>query len=221
MSLALSAHGLSVRSGNRVLLSLDRLELPAGSLTGIRGSSGAGKTTALHAFAGLVIATGSLRWGQTDLCVMSQAARTRFRGAQMGMIFQDFLLFEELSARDNALVSAAFRCDRADLARRVDTLMERLGIAQLANRRADLLSGGERQRVATVRALAHDPAILLADEPTASLDRPAADALIADLAALARDEGRTVVIVSHDRHVWDAMDQLLTIHDGILVEQHG
>lgn len=221
MSLALSARGLSVRSGDRLLLSLDRLELPAGSLTGIRGPSGAGKTTALHALAGLVNATGSLRWGRTELCGMSQAARARFRGARMGMIFQDFLLFEELSARDNALVSAAFRRDRADLARSVDSLMERLGISSLADRRADLLSGGERQRVAAVRALAHGPAILLADEPTASLDRPAADTLIADLAALARDEGRTVVIVSHDRQVWEAMDRLLTIQDGNLVEQHG
>lgn len=220
MSLGLSVRDLSVRSGGRLLLSLDRLELPAGSLTGIRGPSGAGKTTALHAFAGLVKAAGSLRWGETELCGMSQAARTHFRAAQMGMIFQDFLLFEELDARDNTLVSAAFRRDRVDLIRRVDALMERLGIARLAARRADLLSGGERQRVAIARALAHDPAVLLADEPTASLDRPAADALIADLAALARDEGRTVIIVSHDRHVWDAMDRLLTIHDGILAEQH-
>ena len=84
------------------------------------------------------------------------------------------------------------------------------------------MSGGERQRVAAVRALAHDPGILLADEPTASLDRAAADALIADLAALARDEGRTVIIVSHDAHVWAAMDRVLTIHDGRLLDDaHG
>lgn len=97
--------------------------------------------------------------------------------------------------------------------------MDRLGIASIADRGADRLSGGERQRVAVVRALAHDPAILLADEPTASLDRPAADALIDDLAGLARIDGRTVIIVSHDPHVWAVTDRLLTIRDGGLAEE--
>lgn len=218
MSLAFSARDASVRSGGRLLLSLDRLDLAAGSLTGIRGASGAGKSTLLHALAGLLAATGSLKSGDTDLCDLSQSARTRFRGQNMGMIFQDFLLFEEMTARENAVVAAAFRPDRQALARRAEALMQRLGIAALADRRAEMLSGGERQRVAVARALAHDPAILLADEPTASLDRTAADALIADLAALARDEGRTVVIVSHDAHVWAAMDRVLTLHDGRLQE---
>ncbi len=218
MSLAFSARDASVRSGDRVLLSLARLDLAPGSLTGIRGASGAGKSTALHAMAGLLAASGSLKWGETDLCNLSQSARTRFRGQNMGMIFQDFLLFEEMTARENAVVSAAFRVDRRTLAQRADALMQRLGIAALADRRAELLSGGERQRVAVTRALAHDPAILLADEPTASLDRAAADALIADLAALARDEGRTVIIVSHDAHVWAAMDRVLTLADGQLLD---
>lgn len=221
MSLDLNIHDLVVQSGNRRLLVIDRLGLPAGSLTGIRGPSGAGKTTALHAMAGLLAASGRLLWGDTDLCQLSQTARTRFRGAQMGMIFQDFLLFEELTARDNALIASVFHRERTTLARRADALMERLGIADLAQNRADLLSGGERQRVAVVRALAHDPAILLADEPTASLDRATADQLITDLAALARDEGRTVVIVSHDEHVWAEMDNILTIRDGVLVDDDG
>lgn len=217
MSLPLSISDLQVRvGGGRSLLSIEHLSLAAGSLTGIRGPSGAGKSTALQAMAGLIAASGRLCWDTHDLCAMSQAARTRFRGENIGMIFQDFLLFEELSARDNALVACAFRRDRQAMAMRADALMRQLGIDSIANRRADLLSGGERQRVAVVRALAHDPAILLADEPTASLDRQAADALIADLAALARQDGRTVVIVSHDERVWQAMDQVLTIRDGRL-----
>lgn len=218
MSLPLSIRDLSVRADDRELLSLAHLDLPAGSLTGIRGPSGAGKTTALHAMAGLIGARGRLAWGETDLCALSDARRTRFRGQHIGMIFQDFILFEEMTARQNAMVSAMFRPDRRVLAERVDALMARLGIAPLADRRADLLSGGERQRVAVARALAHDPAILLADEPTASLDRATADALVADLASLARQDGRSVVIVSHDERVWAAMDRLLTIRDGRLAE---
>lgn len=219
MTLPLTVRDLRVRSAGRDLLALDRLDVPPGSLLAIRGPSGAGKTTALHAMAGLLPATGRLQWGETDLCALSQSARTHFRGAHMGMIFQDFLLFEELTARDNALVGAAFRADRAAMRARVDALMTRLGISAVADRGADRLSGGERQRVAVVRALAHDPAILLADEPTASLDRPAADALIEDLAKLARIDGRTVIIVSHDDHVWSAADRLLTIRDGRLIEE--
>lgn len=216
MTLPLSIRDLKVRAKGRVLLSVPALDLAAGSLTAIRGPSGAGKTTFLHALAGLVAATGRLDWGQTDLAALSQARRTRFRSQNIGMIFQDFLLFEELTARDNALVAAAFRPDRAALAARADALLARLGVADLAARRADLLSGGERQRIAVVRALAHDPAILLADEPTASLDRATADRLIGDLTRLARKEGRTVVVVSHDEHVWAAMDRVLTVRDGLL-----
>lgn len=216
MSLPLSIRALSVHSNGRVLLSVPRLDLPAGSLTAIRGPSGAGKTTLLFALAGLIAGEGALCWGETDLAVLTQSARTRFRGQNMGMIFQDFLLFDELSARDNALVAASFRPDRARLARNVDRLMDRLGIAALAGRRADLLSGGERQRVAVARALAHDPAVLLADEPTASLDRDAADRLIGDLAVLARNDGRSVVIVSHDPQVWRVMDRVLSMQDGRL-----
>ena len=216
MTLPLSIRDLQVRAKGRVLLSVPKLDLPAGSLTAIRGPSGAGKTTLLHALAGLIAVTGRLHWGEVELARLSQARRTRFRGQHIGMIFQDFLLFEELSARDNAIVAAAFRPDRAALGPRVDALMARLGVADLAARRADLLSGGERQRIAVVRALAHDPAILLADEPTASLDRATADRLIGDLARLAREDGRTVVVVSHDEHVWAAMDRILTVRDGRL-----
>lgn len=216
MSLPLSVRDCTIRAGQRVLLSIPGLDLPAGSLTGIRGPSGAGKTTALHALAGLLVGSGQLSWGDTNLGTLSQNQRTQFRGNHIGMVFQDFLLFEELSARENALVSATFRPDRAALAERADRLLQHLGIAALAQRRADLLSGGERQRVAVVRALAHNPAILLADEPTASLDRATADSMIDDLASLSRREGRTVIIVSHDEHVWAAMDRVLTIRDGIL-----
>ena len=216
MSLPLSVRDWTIRAGQRVLLSIPQLDLPAGSLTAIRGPSGAGKTTALHALAGLTVGHGQMSWGDTNLGNLSQNQRTRFRGNHIGMIFQDFLLFEELSARENALVAATFRNDRDQLGKRADMVLHRLGIAGLAGRRADLLSGGERQRVAIARAMAHNPAILLADEPTASLDRATADAMMDDLVSLARAEGRTVVIVSHDEHVWNAMDRVLTIRDGAL-----
>ncbi|MDO5646613.1 ABC transporter ATP-binding protein [Paracoccus sp. (in: a-proteobacteria)] len=213
----LTAQDVTVRAGDRVLLHLDRLELPRGSLTGVMGPSGAGKTTLLNALSGLTAAQGALRWDDTDLARMGQAARVRFRRDHIGLIFQDFLLLEELTALENATIARAWRGDAQALTQRAAALFDRLGIAALTHRRAERLSGGERQRVAVARALAHDPAILLADEPTASLDRTTADRLIGDLAALARDEGRTVLIVSHDPAVHAAMDRMLTIRDGVLI----
>lgn len=215
---ALAIRDLRVTAGGRCLLRVPALDLAAGGLMAVRGPSGAGKTTLLNALAGLVAAQGRLCWGDTDLTALSDRARARFRRDQIGLIFQDFLLFDDLSARDNALVAQMYRRDGAALAARVDALFARLGLEPLAGRRASLLSGGERQRVAVARALAHDPAIILADEPTASLDRANADALIADLAGLARDGGRSVVIVSHDPSVWAEVDRVVSLRDGGLAD---
>ena len=217
MTLPLSIRDLQVRAKGRVLLSVPKLDLPAGSLTAIRGPSGAGKTTLLHALAGLTPATGRLDWGETDLTGLSQARRTRFRGQHIGMIFQDFLLFEELSARDNAIVAAAFRPDRAALGPRVDALMARLGVADLAARRADLLSGGERQRIAVVRALAHDPAILLADEPTGNLDPETSDRVFGVLMDLVRETGLSALIATHNLDLAARMDRVVRLDPGRVV----
>lgn len=213
---ALSIRDLQVHAGQRLLLDIPHLDLPAGGLMGVSGASGAGKTTFLNAIAGLIGARGSVRWGDQEVLHMTQGARTHFRRQNMGMIFQDFLLFEELSAIENATIAACFapRRDRPALRRRAMALMDRLGIAALAHCRADHLSGGERQRVATARALAAGPRILLADEPTAALDRGTADALIDDLVALVRDQGRTVIAVSHDPRVLARMDRVLCLQDG-------
>lgn len=211
---------LIVSAGTRQLLTIPALDLPEGALMGVSGASGAGKTTFLNAISGLVSGKGRVAWGPDDLTRMSAGARTRFRRRHMGMIFQDFLLFEELSALDNAAMAASFarRADRPAIRARAEALLGRLGIGALAGRRVDRLSGGERQRVATARALAGDPAVLLADEPTASLDRATADALIDDLVALVREHGRTVIAVSHDPQVLARMDRVLTLRDGGLVD---
>lgn len=210
---------LDVTIAGRTLLSLPQLTVPAGGLWGVSGPSGAGKTTFLNAISGLTDAKGKLCWGKADLCRLGTSARARFRSQHMGMIFQDFLLFEELSALQNATIGTAWRSAPGALRARALEVMERLGIADLAQRRTSTLSGGERQRVATARALAHRPKILLADEPTASLDRAAADRLIGDLVAMAREDGCTVIMVSHDERALAAMDHRLRLRDG-KVEQN-
>lgn len=218
MALPLVVTGLEVAApGGRRLLSVPLLEVPGGALVGVRGPSGAGKSTFLHALSGLVSFKGAVRWGDTDLGGLSGEGRARFRAARMGMIFQDFLLFDELSPLGNAALATLFapRRIRADVLTRAAEGLRRLRVPE--DRRAVAsFSGGERQRVAVARALATNPAILLADEPTASLDRPAADRLIEDLTALVRQSGKTLIAVSHDSHLLDRMDRVLTIEDGAL-----
>jgi len=217
--LGLSVRGLEVSAADgRRLLGIETLEVPAGSSLGIRGPSGAGKTTLIHAIAGLLgTARGEVRWGDTDLLALPEGRRDAFRLGHLGLIFQDFLLFEELSALENAAVSAAYvpRARRAPLRARAARLLEDLGIGA-GHARVDRFSGGERQRVAVARALAPDPAVILADEPTASLDRANADRLVDDLVALSREGGRTLVAISHDPAVTGAMDRTVEIVDGRL-----
>ncbi len=223
MSLPLSVSRLSVRTRKgRQLVSVLELTLPAGGLLGVRGPSGAGKSTLLHALSGLLEAEGSVRWGDAELSGLSRERRTAFRARHMGLIFQDFLLFDELSPQANASLPALYsrRSLRAGITQRANGHLTRLNVPK-DSRSVASFSGGERQRVAIARALATDPAILLADEPTASLDRPAADRLITDLLALVRDSGKTLIAVSHDAHLLDRLDRVLTIEDGAVTEHTG
>ncbi len=223
MPLPLTVSGLMVQTrGGRQLLSVPELLLPAGALLGVRGPSGAGKSTFLHSLSGLLEAQGSVRWGETELIGLPSERRTMFRAQNMGLIFQDFLLFDELSPQANAGLASLFtrRAARPMVARRAADRLSHLGVPQ-GSRTVASFSGGERQRVAIARALATDPAILMADEPTASLDRTAADRFIDDLIALVRESCKTLIAVSHDLHLLERLDRVLTIEDGVLTDDSG
>lgn len=215
MALPLQISDLEVRAGARTLLKVADLSAPAGALIGIRGPSGAGKSTFLHALSGLIEARGRLCWGEVDLIRLRPEGRTAFRAKNMGLIFQDFLLFDELSPQANAGLAGLFRVrhDRPPISARAAEALARLGVPE-GRRTVGSFSGGERQRVAIARAMATDPGLLLADEPTASLDRRAADTLIEDLTSLVRASGKTLIAVSHDTHLLDRLDRILTIEDG-------
>lgn len=220
--LDLRLNGVEVTAqGGRVLLRTPALALPAGQALAIRGASGAGKSTLLMVLAGLIRPqTGSVAWGATDLARLTEAGRARFRRRQLGLIFQDLHLFEELTALDNAAVAAGFapKAERTGLRASAALWLERLGLGDADGRRLDKLSGGERQRIAVARALAGNPPIILADEPTAALDRASAVRLGEDLVRLSCEGGRTLVVVTHDPDLAARLDRVLTLADGEIVD---
>lgn len=222
-SLTLRDLAVTGEHGRRIL-TVPRLDLVAGSAVAVRGPSGAGKSTLLYALAGLLRpSAGRILWDDTDLAGMGDAARAAFRRRTVGFVFQEHLLFEELSAPGNAGLAALYaaRAERGAIRGHAAAQLSRLGLDGTATRRSDSYSGGERQRIAVARALATDPDVILADEPTASLDRSNADRLADDLVALARVEGRTLVTVSHDPALHARVDRVLDIADGRLVADTG
>lgn len=219
MGLPLSVSGLRIKGDDgRTILEATEFAVAPGTAVAVRGPSGAGKSTLLFALAGLLpIDQGSVVWGDTDISRLGEDGRAAFRRDHIGMVFQDFLLFEELSALANASLAGAYaRKRRHGIASGAASMLERLGLGSSSSRTVATFSGGERQRVAVARALAGNPAIVLADEPTASLDRAAADALIEDLVRLAREGGKSLIIASHDHAVHERVDRIVEVADGRL-----
>lgn len=223
---ALQIDGLRVISREgRVLLDVPHLQVPPGQSVALRGPSGAGKSTFLHVLSGLLRpGTGCVLWGTTDITTLSADASARFRRGALGLIFQDGLLFEELSAHANAALAQAFAppADRAGIRTTAQHWLHNLGLGQSGPRKVDSFSGGERQRIAVARAMAAGPQVILADEPTAALDRPRANALGADLVRIAAEQGCTLITVTHDDALAARMTRTITLSDGhITGDSHG
>lgn len=200
------------------LLCIEHLTLAPSQTLGIRGASGAGKTTLLHCLAGIEpVNAGRIRWGGREISSLSPSALTRWRQQHLGLVFQDFHLVEGLSALDNVLLPASFSAWRpaSILRERADALLKRVDIGS-PGRPAELLSRGERQRVAVARALLFEPKIVLADEPTASLDPENRHTVSRLLLDLAREHGATLIVISHDAALLEQLDGQLELRDGAL-----
>ena len=208
---------MQYRRGPRVLDGVD-LVLRAGESVAIVGPSGSGKSTLLAHLAGLRRPDdGEVLFEGQPLASRDSSELDRFRADQLGFVFQRAALLPFLTVREN--VSLAFGClarrARNESASRVGPLLEWTGLAPLADRRADRLSVGEAQRVAVARALVKNPPLVLADEPTGSLDAEGAAAIV-DLLLLDRSD-RTVVIATHDTRVAARCERVLTVQGGRLV----
>lgn len=193
------------------------LRVPRGQFLAIVGRSGCGKSTLLNLLGGLDTPTsGTLEVAGADVGALDECGLTRYRRETVGIVFQFFNLLPLLSATENAALPAllAGKPKKATFAR-ARTLLEKVGLGHRLDQGASLLSGGEMQRVAVARALINDPALILADEPTGNLDSQSAQAVLSALADLARDEGKTVVMVTHSREAAAIADVTREMRDGV------
>lgn len=218
--LALRLRGVdkSFGSGDSFTPVLRKTEFEArlGELLLLVGPSGCGKTTLLS------ILTGTLRADAGDINVlgyqidaMSEGERTLFRSRHLGFIFQQFNLIPSISVAENVSVPLLIQGYRPSAAEaRAKEILERVGLASKVNERPSKLSGGQQQRVAIARALVHEPPLIVCDEPTSALDRETGNQVMQLLRDVARDPGRTVVIVTHDPRIYHFGDRMAEMEDG-------
>jgi putative ABC transport system ATP-binding protein len=207
-------------SGDRleILRGVD-LTVAAGEILAIVGRSGSGKTTLLNLLGLLDTPTsGTIRIDGKDAGTMRDAQRARLRGEVLGFIFQQFHLLDRRTALEN-VAEPLLLGSRQDIRERMEramALLEQVGLADRAHSMPHLLSGGEQQRVAIARALVRNPRVVLADEPTGSLDESTGERILDLLFGLVRSRGVALVTVTHDRAIASRADRILTLSGGIL-----
>jgi len=208
-------------SGDSIVHALRGVDLAVsqGRLLAVRGRSGSGKTTLLNLLGGLDRPTsGEVYLDGQALSALDEAALVEVRRTKIAFIFQAFGLIPVLSAAENVEVPLRLvRTEPAERARRVQELLEHVGLAERARHRPHELSGGEQQRVAIARALANRPKLLLADEPTGQLDSETGHRIMLMLRSVVQAEGITAVVATHDPRMLDVADDVIELRDGELI----
>ena len=193
------------------------LEIKSGESVAIVGASGSGKSTLLGLLAGLDEASGgTVEINGTDLGALNEDGRARFRGQYIGFVFQSFQLLPALTALENVMLPLELQ-GHAGAAGQAADYLQRVGLAARLNHYPLQLSGGEQQRVAVARAFASRPAILFADEPTGNLDTRTGRHIMDLLFELNREEGTTLVLVTHDQVLAQRCQRRLQLEAGVLV----
>ncbi len=208
--LAVSFAGLSTP-----VLAVDQLTIGAGERVAITGGSGSGKSTFINVATGLEKATsGRILWNGEDITRFSESRRDRWRAEHVGLVMQDFHLFPGLSAVENVLLPARLaRVADTALVTRAHDLLKTVGLSR-PDQKIETMSRGEMQRVAIARALLRKPGVIVADEPTASLDADAGENVGRLLLDMAEEAGSTLIVVSHDHRLIDRLDRRITLAAG-------
>ena len=215
---ALKAVTKSYGSGNALVTALDAVDLTIsrGEFAAIVGPSGSGKTTLLQLLGALDKPTsGKLLFESRELTSYGESELAELRLRRIGFVFQQFNLIPTLSAAQNIEAALApAESDGALRVQRISELLERVGLADRASHLPQQLSGGEQQRVAIARALANRPDVLLADEPTGNLDTATGESVVSLLGELVATAGISCVLITHDSHVAEAAQRVLSMRDG-------
>ncbi len=195
------------------------LSVQAGELVALYGPSGSGKTTLLMLIAGLLIPdSGSVMVDGREVSALSERDRARYRRSELGFIRQSLDLIPGVRADDNAALKLFASTGRREAQRQVEPLLDRLGLNGRAQQRSEQLSMGERQRVMIARALSTDPRLVLADEPTGSLDTDRGREVLTLLSEVCHEREVAVLLVTHDPRAAAFADQVHALRDGQLVE---
>ena len=205
------SHGQSLPDGSRLpILGIESFELRAAEQVALVGSSGGGKTTLLNSIAGITtVDSGSIIVDGIEISKLPEPSRDRFRAQRIGIVFQTFHLLPAFTALENVLLGMSFsgRANRA----RAKELLDRVGLGGRLDHRPAMLSVGEQQRVAVARSLANSPKLMLADEPTASVDRANQTKILDLIRAACRENKISLLLVTHSPEVAAAFDRVETL----------
>ncbi len=207
-------------ANHRTIFSQLNLDIPGGEFVALVGRSGSGKSTLLNLVSGIDLPdAGQIQVGDCVINALDETARTLFRRRRIGFVFQFFNLIPTLTVEENVLLPLELnQRNGAEDQRRVFDLLAQVGLADRRRSFPEQLSGGEQQRLAIVRALAHAPALVLADEPTGNLDADNGNRVMALLRQLHRQVGSTVLMVTHNLEIAAQADRILRLEGGQLRE---
>jgi len=196
------------------------IDIRRGEYLSIMGPSGSGKSTLFNIIGGLDVPTaGVVKIEGSEIAMMTQAQVAFLRNRKVGYIFQTFNLIEVMTAMENVMLPMVFANIPDDEAeRRAKRHLDRVGLGDRYDHRPDQLSGGQQQRVAVARALANDPSIILADEPTGNLDLKTGEEIIALLKSLRDEMGVTIISATHDHKMLAASDRVVYLEDGKIID---
>lgn len=210
----------SYQEGTKSRSVLDDLELSVkeGEMIVLLGRSGSGKSTLLNLVSGIDKPdSGQVVIGGTNLAGMDENSRTLFRRKNIGFIFQSFNLISTLTALENVLLPLKLKGDSdASAEKKAQQFLDEVGLGDRGDSYPDRLSGGEQQRVAIARALAHEPMLILADEPTGNLDYETGKTILDILNKSVRENGRTIILATHDRDICEIADRVVELRGGKL-----
>ncbi len=209
------------KAGELTVLKKITLQIDKGEFVAIAGPSGSGKSTMMNIVGALDIPSqGAVYLKDENIAAMSESSLAMLRGKTIGFVFQQFNLIPTLSALQNVMLPMEFVEEVPSIAKkRAKHLLEILGLGDRIYHKPTELSGGQQQRVAIARALANDPEVILADEPTGNLDSKTGKFVMDFLGNLNREEGKTVILITHDLHLIKYAKRVIYLKDGVIIKE--